>query len=118
MPVCNPCHGLDIYQAQQRIRRRLQPDHFGVWPDSLLIACYVARCHIGGLHIVAAHNTLKDTVAATIEVIAGDHMLTSAEEAENSTFGSHTRREGQPIASIFDGCHTLLECAARGVLRA
>ena len=118
MPVCNLCHGLDIYQAQQRIRRSLQPDHFGVWPDSSLITFYVTCCHIGCLHIVAAHNTLKDTVAAAIEVITGDHMLAGAEEAENSTFGSHTRGKGQPMAPIFDGCHTLLQRAARGVLRA
>src|SRR3954471_2501554 len=117
VPVCNLCYGLYIYQAQQWIRRRLQPDHFSIWPDSLLIGCDIACCHIGGLHIVAPHNPLKDAVAAAIEVIAGDYMVAGAEEAENGSFGGHTRGKGQPIAPIFEGSHTFLQCAARGVLR-
>src|SRR2546426_12332085 len=116
MPVCNRCYGLDIYQAQERIRWRLQPDQFGVWPYSLLIARYVVCRHVGSFYIVAAHNTLEDTVAATIEVIAGDQVVPGAEEAENGTFGGHTRGKGQTISSIFDGCHTLLQCAAGRVL--
>src|SRR6266571_4147276 len=66
----NLCDCRNIYQPQEWIGRRLQPDHFRVAADSLLIGCYITCRYIAGLDGVATHDALENTIAPTIEIVA------------------------------------------------
>ncbi len=77
--VCNLCNCLDIHQPEQRIGRSLQPHHFRVWANGLFVSSQTAGWHVAGLNIVATHHTLKDTIAATVQVIARDDMVAGTE---------------------------------------
>src|SRR5215468_5381516 len=79
MMMSNLCNCLYIHQSKQRISRSLQPDHFRVWANGLFVSRQAICWHIAGFDVVAAHHALKDTIGASVEVIAGDNMITSAE---------------------------------------
>ncbi len=94
MAVRNLCDCPDIHQSEQRIGRSLQPHHLRIWPDGLFVSIQIAGWHIAGLDSIAAHHTLKDSIAATVQVITGDDVITCTEQAQDSAFSRHAGSEG------------------------
>ena len=85
----------EVDQLQQRVGRRLHPEHAGLRPDRRLEGGGVGQIDKaeGELGRALAHPG-EEPPAAAVEILHGDHMIAAVEELQRRRRRRHARGEG------------------------
>ena len=108
-------HRLQIDQLQERIARRLHPNHPGVWSHFLFDCFCIGHVDEGEIEIGGASpHPLKKPEGASVEIIAHHHVRTAVEPVQRRGHRREPRGEGPAARSAFEiGNATLVGAPGR-----
>ena len=109
----------EVDDAQQRVGRRLDPQHFRLRPDRRLDGGKVGEVDEADLQPGRAlAHPFEQPERAAIDVVGGDDVGAAVEQFEHRGDAGEARGEGEAGACRFRGRRCALEGEARGVLAA
>ncbi|MND58802.1 hypothetical protein D3C80_499720 [compost metagenome] len=107
-----------ISEAEQRIARRLHPDHTGVVLQRRFKRLQVAEVDKAETVTGAAPaNPFKKAEGAAVQVVAGDNMSTGIQQFEDVGNGCEPRGKGERLGTALKVRDTTLQRPARRVVR-
>src|SRR5260370_13199453 len=96
-----------LHLVDKGVSGRLQPDHACRGTHSLLILSKTPCADIARLDLIAPQSTIKEAVGVTVNVIAGNDVITCAEEAKDRPLGFHSRSKAHALFFAFPLSQTL-----------
>ncbi len=109
----------DVDDVEQRVRRRLDPDHPRARVEQLREAL-VEGVHRRELEVVALRlvDLREDPVGAAVDVVDRHDPVARRQQVEHRRDRSHAGGEREPVGGVLERGEALLERGARGVRRA
>ena len=114
-PACRRDHGGDIDELQQRIRRRLDPDHARLRPDRGRGGLRVREVRKGEVELRrAAAHPLEQAEAAAVEIVHRDHVIAGVDAARAASRSPpcRTRRRNRGCRPRGRRCSARRPCAS------
>ncbi len=109
----------EIHQLEQRVGRRLGPDHAGVGFECSLERGGVIQIDETEIKPRAAPaHALEQAVGAAVEVVHGDHVAAGVDQFQRGRCCGHAAGEGEAGDAALEAGNATLVRHARGVLRA
>src|SRR5690606_13341242 len=100
VPAGDGRNRLDVDDFQRRVGRRLDPEHAGLRCDRGLDGGGVGQVDEAEVQARAAPaDAFEQAVAATVEVVHGDHVVATVEELEHGRGRGQARSEGEAAAA-------------------
>ena len=110
------CDRADVEHLQERVRRRLDPDHVGPLRRDLGEPDRRREIRVGEAVALRSEHLREEPVGAAVHVVHRHRKLARRDELEHRGDRGHARGEGEAVLGLLERRQALLERGARQVV--